>query len=157
MPGNSAGLVRAHRRIVLSASQDSYTLGAAYASGNAPSATYIYPNDRYLLADIAGFTKFTFTADLASGTVTGPQITFYGTLDPATAAGLNSSAGTGSWFPLSAPGENAGTGTVVNPITVLGPAGTQSLQFQGQLLAWRVTSNGYTGGGTVAVSMIALP
>ncbi len=156
MPGNSAGLIRAHRRITLTASQDTYTLGAMYASGNVPTATFVYPNDRYLPADVAGFTKFTFTVG-STGTVTTPSITFYYTNDPLTASGLLSQPGTGIWTPMAAPSEQSGTGSLANPITVIGGATGQYMQFFAPMLAYRIVSNAFTGGGSVLVDVVALP
>lgn len=154
MPGNSAGLIRAHRTITMIASQDTYTMNSMYASGTAPTSatSLIYPNDRYLAADVAGFTKFTFTVG-TTGTVTTPSISVYYTNDPVTAAGLNSFAGTGQWVLAAAPGEQAGGGSVVNPMT--GP--TTYMQFFAPMLAYRITTSAYAGGGTVLVNVIALP
>lgn len=153
MPGNSAGIVRAHRKITLAASQDTYVLGAYYASGNAPTATFVYPNDRYLLADVAGFTKFTFSTG-STGTVTTPSISFYYTNDPLTASGLASYGGTGIWNLMAAPADQSGTGTLANPVTT---PGTGYMQFFAPMLAYRIVSNAFTGGGSVVIDMIALP
>jgi hypothetical protein len=129
-------------------------MNSMYASGAAPTSgtSLIYPNDRYLLADAAGFTKFTFTV-ATTGTVTTPSISFYYTNDPATAAGLNSFAGTGQWILMAAPSDQSGTGAVSNPITVVG----SYMQFFAPLLAYRVTTSAYAGGGSVIVNMVALP
>lgn len=163
MPGNSAGLIRAHRTITMVASADTYAgtgSGSYYASGAVPTASYIYPNDRYILADVAGFTKFTFTLS-STGTVTTPSVLFYYTNDPATAAGLNSFAGTGIWQMMAAPSEQSGTGLVANPVTVINPAGGgttgQYMQFFAPMLAYRITTNAFTGGGSVVINMEALP
>jgi hypothetical protein len=152
MPGNSAGIVRAHRKLTLPASTDTYTTGTYYASGSAPTSSFVYPNDRYLLADVAGFTKFTFAVG-STGTVTSPSVTFYYTNDPATAAGLNSASATGLWIPMPAPAEQSGTGTVANPITSV----PGSMIFMFPCLAYRVVTNAFTGGGSVVVDMLALP
>lgn len=152
MPGNSAGLVRAHRTLTLAASVDTYVTGAYYASGAVPTATYIYPNDRYLLADVAGFTKFTFQYS-TSGGVVGPSVSLYYTNDPNTAAGINSFAGTGIWTLMAAPSEQTGTGSVANPLTTPG----QYMQFFAPMLAYRVVTNAFTGGGSVIINMEGLP
>jgi hypothetical protein len=154
MPGNSAGIVRAHRTITLIAGQDTYTLPAMYASGVAPTATFIYPNDRYLLADVAGFTRFTFSVG-ATGTVTTPSVTFYYTNDPGTAAGLKSFSATGLWTIMAAPSEQTGTGSVTNPVTATD--GSAYMQFTAPLLAYRIVTNGFAGGGSVIVNMVATP
>jgi hypothetical protein len=151
MPGNSAGLVRAHRRIVMSASQDTYTMGSMYASGNVPTASFIYPNDRYLPADVAGFTKFTFTLG-TFGTVTAPTVTVYFTNDPITASGLLSQPATGIWTVASAPADQVGGGVVTNPIV---PG--NYMQFFAPMFAYRLVTNAYVGGGQCLIDMIALP
>lgn len=156
MPGNSAGIVRAHRTLTLPASTDTYVTGTYFASGSAPTATYIYPNDRYLLADVAGFTKFTFTVG-STGTVTSPTVTFYFTNNPATAAGTVSYAGTGIWDVMGAPSDQSGTGTLANPVTIIGGDSGQYMQFFAPMLAYRITTNAFTGGGNVVVDMVALP
>jgi hypothetical protein len=123
-----------------------------YASGVAPTSTFIYPDDRYLLADAKGFTKFTFTVG-AIGTVTGPSVSFYFTNDPLTSSGLASAGGTGIWTLMAAPSDEAGTGTILNPITV---PYTQYMQYMAPLDAYRITTNAFTGGGSVVVDMMAL-
>ena len=153
MPGNSAGLIRAHRTLTLPASSDTYVLGAYYASGAVPTAAFVYPNDRYLTADVAGFTKFTFTVG-STGTVTTPVVSFYYTNDPLTAAGLKSFAGTGIWTLMAAPSDQSGTGTIANPVVTIP---TQYMQFFAPMLAYRITTNAFTGGGSVVVDMLALP
>ena len=155
MPGNSAGLIRAHRKITLVASQDTYTMNSLYASGTAPSSatSLIYPNDRYLPADVAGFTKFTFTFG-TTGTVTTPSVSIYFTNDPVTASGLNSFAGTGIWNLMAAPAEQGAATVVANPW--IGTAGSY-MQFFAPMLAYRITANAFAGGGSVIVDMLALP
>jgi hypothetical protein len=153
MAGNSAGLIRAHRKLVLPASTDTYTAGAFYASGVAPTATFVYPNDRYLLADAKGFTKFTFTVG-TTGTVGGTiAVTFYYTNDPLTSSGLASAGATGIWTIMAAPSDQTGTGTIVNPVTV---PFTQYMQFFAPLDAYRITTSAFTGGGNIIVDMMAL-
>jgi hypothetical protein len=127
-----------------------------YASGAAPTATFVYPNDRYLPADVSGLTKFTFSVGL-SGTVTGPSVTFYYTNDPITASGLLSFAGTGIWDIMAAPSDQSGTGSIANPITVVTGATSQYMQFFAPCLAYRITTNAFTGGGSVLIDMLALP
>jgi hypothetical protein len=116
----------------------------------------VYPNDRYLPADVAGLTKFTFSVGL-SGTVTGPSVTFYYTNDPITASGLLSFAGTGIWDIMAAPSDQSGTGSIANPITVVTGATSQYMQFFAPCLAYRITTNAFTGGGSVLIDMLALP
>jgi len=152
MAGNSAGLIRAHRKLILPASTDTYITPAYYASGLLPTATFVYPNDRYLLADAKGFTKFTFTIG-TTGTVTGPSVTFYYTNDPLTSSGLNSFPGTGIWAVMAAPSEQSGTGIVANPW--IGTAGSY-MQFFAPLDAYRIVTNAFTGGGSVVIDMMAL-
>ena len=152
MPGNSAGIVRAHRKLTLPASTDTYVTGAYYASGAVPTASYVYPNDRYLPADVAGFTKFTFSVG-STGTVTTPSISFYYTNDPLTASGLASFGGTGIWNLMAAPAAQSGTGAIANPVTAIGTY----MQFFAPMLAYRIVTNAFTGGGSVVVDMIALP
>jgi hypothetical protein len=127
-----------------------------YASGAAPTATYVYPNDRYLPADVAGFTKFTFSVG-QSGTVSGPSILFYYTNDPLTASGLLSFAGTGIWDLMAAPSDQSGTGAIANPVTIIGGSTGQYMQFFAPILAYRIVSNAFTGGGNVLIDMVALP
>lgn len=154
MAGNS-GLIRAHRTLTLAASRDTYSgtgSGTYYASGAVPTATFKYPDDRYLLADVTGLTRLNFSFN-NSGTVTTPSITLYYTNDPATASGLLSQPGTGLWTIMSAFSLNTGAGTMTNPITAAD--GTQSFEFNGSLLAYRITTSGFAGGGSVVVNMEA--
>lgn len=143
----------------MAASADTYSgtgSGTYYASGAVPTATYIYPNDRYLLADVAGFTKFTFNVS-STGTVTGPSITFYFTNDPLTSSGLASFGGTGIWNIMAAPSDQSGTGSIANPITAIGGSTGQYMQFFAPMLAYRITTNAFTGGGSVVIQVEALP
>ena len=151
MAGNSAGLIRAHRQLVLPASSDTYVMGAYYASGVAPASatSLIYPNDRYLLADAKGFTKFTFTVG-SVGTVTAPTVTFYFTNDPLTSSGLKSFAATGIWTIMAAPSDQPPAPT--NPVTVI----PGYMQFFAPIDAYRITTSAFAGGGSVIVDMMAL-
>jgi hypothetical protein len=105
-----------------------------------------------LPADVAGFTKFTFSVG-STGTVTTPSISFYYTNDPLTASGLASFGGTGIWNLMAAPADQSGTGAIANPVTAIGTY----MQFFAPMLAYRIVTNGFTGGGSVVVDMIALP
>jgi len=138
----------------MAASQDTYTMASMYASGAVPTATFIYPNDRYLPADAKGFTKYTFTVSVASGTVTGPSISFYFTNSERTASGLESFGGTGSWTLMTAPAEQTGGGSVLNPITA--SDGTIYMQFMAPCLAYRVVTNAFSGGGSVNIHVLAV-
>lgn len=135
MPGMSTGLARAHRQITLTASQDTASLS--------------WPNGYQPGWEGLGFVKHRFQVR-SSGTVTTPSITFYGTLDKNTARGS-----AGLWFVLNAPAEQSGTGSVVNPITATD--GSQVMEFSGALEAFRITTNAYTGGGSVIIDWYATP
>lgn len=125
--GSGAGLNRVHKSTTLAASGDS----GAFAT------------------EAKFWTKWTFMVS-KTGTVTTPQITFYGTTDPNTASGSAS-----NWSVLVAPAEQTGTGSVVNPITATD--GTQMMQFSGPLLAVRITTNAFTGGGSVTIDTLVTP
>jgi hypothetical protein len=105
-----------------------------------------------LPADVAGFTKFTFYVG-STGTVTTPSISFYYTNDPLTASGLASFGGTGIWNLMASSSDQSGTGAVSNPITVIG----SYFQVFAPMLAYRIVSNAFTGGGSVIIDVLALP
>lgn len=142
--GMTSTLCRVHRSLTLTANQDTYLLGAFYASGNAPGAGFTFPNDRYLPCDVFGLTELYWIVTF-NGTVTGPSISFFGTTDPLTACG--GQGGNGRWSLLPAPSEQTSTGTIANPITAAG----QAMQYKGMIHAWRITTNGFTGGGSVTI------
>lgn len=152
MPGSAIGLIRARRTVSMTTGQDTYSMTNLYSAGN---FTQAYPNNRYCPSDVAGLSNLQFSVS-TSGSVTGtPMLTLYGTNDPVTAFGNGTGTG-GLWFALVAPsGQTETAGANANPITAFD--GSQSLNFKGQLLAWRAVASAFTGGGSIIVYMQAGP
>jgi hypothetical protein len=88
-----------------------------------------------------------WTISLA-GTFSGYSVTIYGTNDQATANGTAQ-----NWFPLAAPADQSGTGTVVNPLTSI----TQQLYYGKPLRAVMAIAIGTAQTGTVSVEVQASP
>ena len=133
----SSGFGRAHRLIQLTAGQDSSLLPIYTSNGFQPGW------------EARGFKSYTFQVSY-TGTVPGTlSLLVYGTVDPLTARG---SAVAPRWFILPANAAQTGAGVIANPVTVAD--GTQSMQYSaGNLEAWRIVANAFTGGGTINIDV----
>jgi hypothetical protein len=58
---------------------------------------------------------------------------------------------------MGAPSDQSGTGSLANPVTIIGGATGQYMQFFAPLLAYRIVANAFAGSGSIVVDMLALP
>jgi len=150
--GSGLGLVRVNATIL------SVQAGAATVSTPLSAYGTIGVNDTGMaLNEARDFKTWNFSLT-GVGAGSTPEITIYGTNDPAAYRAWVQAFNPGyypggvatvpasSWFVLPGPDQEAGTGTMANPLTAAAPY----LEFKGSILACRAV---FTGGAVVGTAV----